>query len=159
MELKEIGKVLAFIIACQLAGVIGSVFTFEAIPGWYATLDKPAFSPPNWVFGPVWTTLYALMGISAYLIYRKGWTKTDVRLALAIFGAQLILNALWSILFFGLKSPALALACIALLLVAIGASIALFWRIDRRAALLLVPYILWVSFAGILNYSIWTLNP
>lgn len=159
MDLKEIGKALAFIIICQMAGIIGSLFTFQAIAGWYAGLVMPDFSPPNWVFGPVWTTLYTLMGISAYLVYRKGWGRKDVQSALYVFGFQLILNALWSIVFFGLQSPAYALVCIFLLLLSILASMALFWRIDKVSALLLLPYLLWVSFASILNYFIWILNP
>lgn len=158
MELKEIGKALAFIIVCQMAGVIGSVFTFDAIPGWYATLVKPDFSPPNWVFGPVWTTLYAMMGMAAYLVYRH-IGSTGAKQTLLVFGGQLALNALWSIIFFGMRSPDLAFACIIALLAAIAATICLFWKISRNAALLMVPYLLWVLFATALNYQIWMLNP
>ena len=138
MELKDIGKLILFIVICQMAGIIGSFFTFDAIPGWYATLMKPDFSPPNWVFGPVWTTLYAMMGIAAYLIYRK--REELAQPALMVFGGQLALNSLWSIIFFGLQSPGLALICII-------------------ALLLMVPYLMWVSFATILNHQIWVLNP
>jgi tryptophan-rich sensory protein len=159
MEIKEIGKALAFILICNMAGIIGSVFTFDAIPGWYATLAKPDFSPPNWVFGPVWTTLYTLMGIAAYLIYRKGYGKKEIKMALTVFGGQLVLNALWSILFFGLQSPMMAFICIIILLAMILWCIRLFWSISKAAALLMVPYALWVSFATVLNYSIWMLNP
>ena len=158
MKPKEIAKLLGFIFLCQLAGIIGSVFTFQAIPGWYAQLVKPEFSPPNWVFGPVWITLYTLMGISAYMIYKKGFEKKNVKLALSFFGGQLILNALWSILFFGLQSPLSALVCIIALLLMILATMVLFWRISKNAALLMIPYVLWVSFASILNYFIWALN-
>jgi len=149
---------LAAIIICSLAGALGSLFTFSAIPAWYAGLNKPSFSPPNWVFGPVWTTLYILMGISAYLIYQKGWQKKPVRFALSIFAVQLVLNALWSILFFGLRSPLLGLAGIIPLWLSIAYCIKLFRPLDARAACLLIPYILWVSFATLLNYSIWALN-
>ena len=158
MEPKEIAKAIALIILCQLAGIIGSVFTFQAIPGWYADLARPDFAPPNWVFGPVWTTLYTLMGISAYLVLRKGLKRKGVRTALGVFGTQLVLNALWSILFFGLRSPFYAFIEIIVLWASIAASIALFWKISKTAGLLLIPYILWVSFAAILNFYIWMLN-
>lgn len=159
MELKEIGKAVAFIILCQMAGLIGSIFTFEAIPGWYAGLVKPDFSPPNWVFGPVWTTLYAMMGIAAYLVYSRRKKSPDAMPALAIFAGQLILNTLWSVIFFGYKSPALAFACIIALAFMIAWTMARFWGVNRTAAYLMVPYLLWVSFASILNYHIWMLNP
>lgn len=158
MEPKEIAKAIALIIICQSAGIIGSIFTFEAIPGWYAELARPDFAPPNWVFGPVWTTLYALMGISSYLVLRNGLERNDVRMALGVFGVQLLLNTLWSVLFFGLRSPFYAFIEIIFLWFSIFASIILFWRISRNAGLLLVPYILWVSFAAILNFYIWILN-
>jgi len=158
MKPAEILKLIALIILCQLAGVIGSFFTFDAIPSWYADLARPDFAPPNWVFGPVWITLYTLMGISAYLILRKGVDKEEVRIALGVFGIQLFLNALWSILFFGLRSPFYAFVEIILLWISIAASIVLFWRISRKAAWLLIPYLLWVSFAAILNFYIWILN-
>ncbi len=149
---------IAFIILCNLAGLIGSIFTFPAITGWYATLSKPVFSPPNWVFGPVWTTLYFLMGISGYLIWQKGFKKRPVRAALALFGAQLFLNALWSILFFGLQSPLYGLVCILFLWAFIALTIRSFYAINRTAAYLLVPYIAWVSFAAVLNFAIWAIN-
>jgi tryptophan-rich sensory protein len=148
----------ASIIICTLAGAIGSPFTFPAIPTWYATLSKPFFSPPNWVFGPVWTMLYILMGISAYLIWQHGWKKKQVRFALFLFGMQLFLNALWSILFFGLRSPFYGLLCIIPLWICIALCIRAFYPIERWAAYLLVPYLLWVSFATILNAAIWMLN-
>jgi translocator protein len=159
MNLKEIGKLLLAIILCQLAGAIGSIFTVQNIPTWYASLNKPWFNPPNWVFGPVWITLYTMMGISAYLIWNRGISKKEVKLALGIFGVQLILNALWSIIFFGLKSPVYGIPVIALLWIFIALSIASFYRLSKPAALLLVPYICWVSFAALLNLFIWILNP
>ena len=142
----------------QLAGVVGSVFTVSAIPTWYEGLAKPALNPPSWVFGPAWTTLYLLMGIAAFLVWRMGWERKDVRAALGIFGVQLFLNAIWSIIFFGLKNPGWAFVEIIFLWLAIVATIIAFSKISRLAVWLLVPYILWVSFAGYLNYSIWTLN-
>lgn len=145
----------AFIIVCNLAGAFGAIFTLDAIPTWYAFLAKPTFSPPNWVFGPVWTALYILMGISAYLIWKQG---KKAAFALQAFALQLILNALWSFLFFGMRSPAAGFAGIVPLWLSIAYCIDLFWGIDRRAAYLLVPYIAWVTFATLLNLSIWMLN-
>ncbi|MCX6772964.1 MAG: tryptophan-rich sensory protein, partial [Candidatus Micrarchaeota archaeon] len=119
---KQNWLVLAgFILLSLLAGAIGSLFTFEAIPTWYATLNKPSFAPPNWLFGPVWTTLYILMGVSAYLICQKGAKNEKVKFALSIFCIQLALNALWSILFFGLRSPLYGLVGIVFLWLSIAA--------------------------------------
>ncbi|MCX6770968.1 MAG: tryptophan-rich sensory protein [Candidatus Micrarchaeota archaeon] len=146
---------IAAIVVCLLAGAIGSIFTFSAIPTWYAALAKPSFSPPNWVFGPVWTALYILMGVSAYLAWKQG-KKADF--ALKIFGVQLFLNALWSFLFFGMRSPALGFAGIVPLWLSIAYCIRLFWPLDRKAAYLLLPYMAWVSFATLLNLAIWMLN-
>lgn len=143
---------------CEGAGIVGSLFTFSAIPTWYATLMKPSFSPPAWVFGPVWTTLYFLMGISLYRIWMKGVKKPIVREALFWFFVQLGLNAIWSIIFFGQKNIASAFFDIALLWIAIVITIKKFYRIDRQAAYLLVPYLLWVSIASYLNYSLLVLN-
>jgi translocator protein len=125
---------------------------------WYATLTKPALSPPNWIFGPVWMTLYALMGIAVFLVWAKGGDRKDVHVALLVFGIQLILNALWSIIFFGLHSPGWAFADIVILWFAIVWTMTLFYKISKPATWLLVPYILWVSFANYLNYSLWILN-
>lgn len=156
-SIKEIGILLGFILLCLLAGIIGSIFTTSNIPTWYESLNKPSFNPPNWLFAPVWTTLYILMGISAFLIYKKG-LKKDIKFALGIFGLQLIFNTLWSILFFGLNSPLLGLICIIILWCLIVFTIKLFYKISKTAAYLLIPYIIWVSFATILNYFIWVLN-
>ena len=145
-----------FVVLSNLAGAIGSVFTFSAIPTWYATLAKPALSPPNWVFGPVWTTLYILMGVAAYLVWAS---RKKSQKALQLFGLQLALNAVWSVIFFGMQNLALAFAEIVFLWFAIALTIREFYKIDRRAAYLMVPYLLWVTFAGFLNYSIWMLNP
>lgn len=159
MRLHSFTKLIIAIVVSELAGVIGSVFTTPSIDGWYAGIVKPALNPPAWVFGPVWTTLFALMGISAFLIWKKGLERKDVKIALVFFGIQLILNTLWSIIFFSLHSPGGALIEIIFLWLAILATIIIFAKISKPAALLLVPYILWVSFAGYLNFSIWQLNP
>ncbi len=158
MKLNSFFKLIIAIVVCELAGIIGSIFTASAIPNWYATLAKPALNPPSWIFGPVWTTLYALMGIAAFLVWKKGWDRTDARKALYVFGLQLVLNALWSIVFFGLQSPAWAFANIVLMWLAIVWTMILFYKISKPAVWLLMPYILWVSFAAYLNYSIWMLN-
>ena len=158
MKLKNAGILIGFIILCLLAGIIGSIFTTQNIPTWYESINKPSFNPPNWVFGPVWTILYVLMGISAYLIYSKGIKKKEVKLAFIIFGIQLVLNTLWSILFFGLTSPLFGLICIIFLWLFIVLIMKLFYKLDKKAAYLLIPYILWVSFATILNYYIFILN-
>ncbi|MGM5488579.1 MAG: TspO/MBR family protein [Nanobdellota archaeon] len=148
-------RLIASLIICQLAGIIGSVFTVSSVSTWYVTLAKPVFNPPGWVFGPVWTVLYLLMGISLYLVWNN---KNRTTKALVIFAVQLVLNSLWSILFFGLQSPLIAFIEIIVLWVAIVASIVQFYRISRPAAYLLIPYLLWVSFAAVLNLSIVLLN-
>jgi tryptophan-rich sensory protein len=156
--MKDIFRSILAIAICQLAGLIGVVFTASAIPTWYSTLAKPALNPPNWIFGPVWTMLYSLMGIAAFLVWKKGWERTDVRKALSVFGVQLILNSAWSIVFFTLQSPAWALVNIMAMWLAIVWTMILFSKLSRTAMWLLVPYILWVSFATYLNYSILMLN-
>ncbi|MHB9139688.1 MAG: TspO/MBR family protein [Victivallaceae bacterium] len=158
MKINNTFKLIIAIIVSELAGIIGSVFTTPSIAGWYSGIVKPALNPPAWVFGPVWTTLFALMGIAAFLVWKKGLDRRDVKIALGIFLGQLVLNTLWSIIFFGLHSPGGALVEIVFLWLAILATIVAFYKISRPAAWLLVPYILWVSFAGYLNYSIWQLN-
>ncbi|MEN9557864.1 MAG: hypothetical protein RL141_233 [Candidatus Parcubacteria bacterium] len=158
MSFKKFGQLVIAIGVCEFVGVMGSLFTFRVIPDWYGTLQKPVLNPPSWIFGPVWTTLYALMGISAFLIYQKGWKRKDVKFALVVFGAQLFLNAMWSILFFGLHNPLAALIEIFILWLAILCTIIHFYKVSRLAAYLLIPYILWVSFAVYLNGSIVWLN-
>lgn len=149
----------AWVIVCQLAGFIGAIFTAPAIGTWYAALAKPPFNPPGWVFAPVWTLLFFLMGVSAYLVWREGFGRKEVRTALSMFGVQLALNVLWSVLFFGLHSPLYALLDILLLWAAIFLTMRSFYAISRDAGFLLVPYLLWVSFALVLNLSIYLLNP
>lgn len=143
---------------CQGAGVIGSLFTVAAIPTWYRTLVKPSFSPPNWVFGPVWITLYTLMGISLYRVWTKGLNTRKVREALFWFGAQLTLNSLWSVIFFGRHDIGGALAAIILLWCLIYQTMRKIFAVDRIATYLLLPYLAWVSFAMYLNYSLYLLN-
>ena len=151
-------KLITSIAICLFAGVLGSVFTTPAIPTWYATLIKPSFAPPNWLFAPVWTTLFIMMVISLFLVWQKGMEDLNVKNALYIFGVQLILNALWSAIFFGLRSPIAGLIEICILWILILLTIMKFMKISRTAGLLLIPYILWVSFAAIINFFIWRLN-
>jgi len=145
-------------VACLAAGAIGSIFTRSAIPTWFVTLEKPVFSPPNWLFAPVWTLLYILMGIAAFLVWRKGLGNGQVRSALIVFLIQLILNTLWSVVFFGLESPLFGLVIISVLWVVILVTVIQFFNISRAASMLLWPYLLWVTFAAVLNSSIWLLN-
>ncbi len=151
-------KLAASVVLCLLAGFVGSIFTTPKIDGWYASIHRPSFTPPGWLFGPVWTLLYVLMGIALYLVWRKGLAAKGVKIALAVFLVQLALNALWSFAFFGAESPLAGLVVIVALWGMIAASIAAFAPVSRAAAALLVPYILWVSFATILNASIYLLN-
>jgi len=141
-----------------MAGIIGSFFTTPAIPNWYATLAKPSFTPPDSVFAPVWTTLFLLMGISLFLIWQKWGYIDTMQQALILFGIQLLLNILWSVIFFGLHSPLAAFIEIIFLWISIALTIMVFFTISRIAGILLVPYILWVSFAAVLNFMIWRLN-
>ena len=159
MTTTSILKLIASIVLCQMAGVIGAVFTSSAVPTWYAALRKPPFTPPGWVFSPVWITLYLLMGFSAFLVWNKGWGDSRVRIALSLFVVQLVLNALWSLMFFGLRSPLAGLVDIVALWVFILLTTIYFFKVSCTAGTLLMPYILWVSFAAILNFSIWRLNP
>ncbi|MCE9643540.1 MAG: tryptophan-rich sensory protein [Candidatus Andersenbacteria bacterium] len=158
------GRAIFFIVACEIAGALGSIFTAPEITNWYATLTKPMLNPPSWVFGPVWTLLYALMGIAVFLIweqYRKTKQKKKrkvIEFALWIFVAQLLLNTMWSIIFFGLHNPALAFLNLLAMWIFIALTIYVFKPINKTAAYLLAPYILWVTFAGYLNFSVWQLN-
>lgn len=156
-------KLVISLIIPQLAGGLGSLFTVSSVRDWYPVLVKPALNPPAWVFGPVWTTLFLLMGYALYLVWSSyaeaSADKKDlIKIALTLFGVQMVLNALWSIIFFGLHSPGGAFIEIIFLWLAILATIIAFYKISRPAAWLLVPYILWVSFAGYLNFMIWVLN-
>lgn len=159
--MKQKPNIIRFIIAliiCEGAGIIGSVFTISAIKDWYAFLNKPFFSPPNWLFGPAWTLLYFLMAIALFLVWRKGLENKKVLFAFYIFIVQLAVNALWSVLFFGLRSPILGLVDIVIMWLMIVYNIYLFYKIDKKAGLILIPYLLWVSFAMMLNFAVWRLN-
>lgn len=158
MKTKYILTLAVALLIPQIIGLLGSLFTSATIPTWYATLTRPELAPPNWVFGPVWTVLFILMSIASFLIFQKGYERRDVRIALSFYGAQLILNLLWSLLFFGARNPGLAFAEIVVLWLVLFLTIRKFWPLSKTSAYLLVPYILWVSFAGYLNYSIWILN-
>ena len=158
MKLKGVGGLVLAILACQAAGILGSIFTVKSITNWYYYLQKPVFTPPSWLFGPAWITLYALMGIAVYLVYRQGWEKPSVRSAVYLFGVQLVLNALWTPLFFGLHLLLVAFIEITLLWILIFLTLQRFWKISRAAGLLMVPYLLWVTFASALNLSFWLLN-
>ncbi len=152
--MRAIGVLLLFVLVSFLPSLTGIAFT----PGsWYSDLDKPPWTPPGWLFGPVWTALYLGMGIAAWLVWRSGG-GTERTVALTIFGVQLALNALWTPVFFGLHRPDLGLLVIVCLGLAVAATLVLFWRIRPAAGILFVPYLVWVSFATALNASIWTRN-
>lgn len=151
--MKNFFKIVVAILVSQMAGIVGSVFTMPSIPGWYAGLVRPELSPPNWIFAPVWTTLFLLMGLAAGLV----WIKKDYR-ALAVFAVQLVLNTTWSVIFFGLHSPGWAFVEIIFLWFAILATIIAFAKTSKAAAWMLMPYIIWVTFASYLNFMIWSLN-
>jgi len=153
MRKNVLGLVL-WVLAALAAGWIGSNF----MPGeWYASLAKPSWNPPSSVFAPVWTTLYVLMGIAAWLVWREAGFS-GARVALSLFAIQLLLNSLWSYLFFGLQKPMIAYIEIIVLWCAILATLVSFWRVRRSAGALLIPYLCWVSFAAALNYQLWRLN-
>jgi translocator protein len=145
----------AFLALCFAVAAISGAVTRASVDTWYPTLAKPAFTPPDWVFAPVWTALYATMALAAWLVWRRVGSQGG---AMYLFFAQLALNLLWSILFFGLQLVGLALIDIVVLVVLIALTTVAFWRIDRRAGLLLVPYLLWVVYATALNGAIWRMN-
>ena len=152
-------KLVISIIACEAIGAAGSIFTIGAISTWYATILKPSFNPPNWLFGPVWTTLFFLMGVSLYLIWASVDTSQSSRnLAFMTFGVQFVLNLLWSALFFGLHQIFFGFVEIIVLWVAIALTILASYRVSKVAAYLLLPYIAWVTVATLLNYYVWVLN-
>jgi len=156
MKFKKPWLLVGCIALCLAVGLIGSLFTITGVGSWYSHLARPSFSPPNWLFGPVWTLLYILMGISLYLVITA--KKKNKQAAYYIFAVQLVLNLFWSILFFGMEMPLLAFIEILLLWVSILATIILFSRISRPAAWINLPYLCWVSFATLLNLAIYLLN-
>lgn len=164
--MKEVGErsgmswlaLIGTVLVVELIGNIGSLATFRQITTWYAELTKPAFNPPSWLFGPVWTVLFASMGIAVYLVWRKGFDNELVRRAIGLFGIQLALNVLWSFVFFGWHQPFLAWLEIIVLWVAIVITIRMFQKVSLLAAWLMVPYAVWVAFAALLNFMVWKLN-
>ncbi|MFA5141861.1 MAG: TspO/MBR family protein [Candidatus Woesearchaeota archaeon] len=156
MKIKNLKLLIISLLIPQLAGGLGALFTTPMIPTWYSTLIKPSFNPPSWIFGPVWTTLFLLMGYSLYLILLS--KSKDKNKAIVIFTIQLALNVFWSILFFGQQCPKCAFIEVIALWISIVATIIAFRKISKTAAYLLIPYLFWVSFAAILNYYLMILN-
>jgi benzodiazapine receptor len=156
--MTKVGRLILSVSACLLTGVLGSFATRDSITTWYAQLSRPSFTPPNWTFGVVWPVLYVMMGISVFLIWNVGIDRKRVRVALACFVLQLILNGLWTFIFFGWHLIGFALVEIVILWGAILVTIIAFWKESKPAAVLLLPYILWVSFAIVLNASLFLLN-
>ncbi len=159
MKISGWVKLFLFILICQLAGGVGSLFTRGALQDWYPSLVKPSFNPPAWIFAPVWTFLYALMGVAAFQVHQKGFSSPAVKTALLIFAIQLLLNSLWSVIFFGLRAPLGALVELGFLWIFVSLTIYAFFRISSLAGWLLVPYLFWISFAFVLNYALVVLNP
>lgn len=153
---QTVGLIVAILICFAAAG-IGSLATTPQIPGWYANLAKPTWTPPGWIFGPVWTLLYLMMAVAAWLVWRQAGFA-GAKLPLALFGIQLALNSLWSVLFFGLQNPSAAAVEIVLLWAAILATMITFWKRSQLAGGLLTPYLAWGSFAAMLNVAIWRMN-
>jgi benzodiazapine receptor len=151
-------KLFISILIPLLVGGVAGFFTSSGVEGWYAAANKPWFNPPNWIFAPVWTTLYILMGIALYLVWKSDAVQAVKQTAIILFAVQLTLNFFWSLIFFKLQQPGWALAEIIAMWLMILLTIFAFGKISSTAAWLLVPYICWVSFASVLNYSIWKLN-
>ena len=149
---------IACVLVCEAVGAVGSFTARDEIRSWYATLNKPPFNPPPWVFAPVWLILYALMGVAVFLVLRRGLTRGDVRIAAGFFVGQLVLNGFWSPVFFGMHSVLGGLLIVALMVLVIGATLIRFLPISRAAAWLLAPYLLWSCFATLLNASILVRN-
>ena len=156
--MSKIIKLTTSVLICQLVGLAGSFFTRASVDTWYKMLDKPFFTPPSWIFAPVWIVLYFLMGISLFLIWNEGLDKLQIRNALRVFLLQLILNSSWSAVFFGMQNILLSVIIIMLLWFAVVWTILKFYKISKRAAFILIPYFCWVSFAVILNITILLLN-
>ena len=157
--IQSVPKLAAAILFCLIVGSSGSLVTMTGPGSWYDSLQKPFFTPPGWVFAPVWITLFTLMGIALYLVWESGSDRSEVKAALILFGIQFVLNILWSFFFFGLRSPLLGLVDIIVLWVLIAVTIRAFYRVKRSAAYLLIPYIAWVTLATALNGAIYIMNP
>ncbi len=156
MKIPHYWKLIGAIGISEFAGVVGTLFVSSSLSGWYGTIQRPALNPPAWIFGPVWTTLYALMGIAAFLVWKS--KNSHKKLALSLFGLQLAVNSVWSIIFFGLRNPGLAFVDIVLLWLLIIGTMVEFKKFSKAAVYLLIPYLAWVTFASYLNYAIWVLN-
>jgi translocator protein len=154
---RSIAKLAGAVAACEAAGGIGAFLSREGLQEWYPKLQKPSFNPPGWVFGPTWTLLYALMGTSLWLAEERDEDGAAKRTSRVFFGAQLVLNVLWTYVFFGRRAPGWAFVEVLVLLAAIASTVASFSKVSRTAAVLLVPYLLWTGFASVLNFSIWRL--
>lgn len=158
MTPKNIVKLVASLAFAYIAAAVGSTFTMPAISAWYATINKPFFNPPNWIFAPVWTLLFTLMGVALFLIWKDGIKENPRQTAFWVFLVHLVVNILWSYVFFGLRNFSGGFLVIIVLWLMILYLVIKFWSIKKSAGILLLPYLFWVSFASILNYSIWVLN-
>ncbi len=156
--LKQLLSLLLALALPLVVGGISGMITNEGVSTWYQDIEKPGWTPPNWVFAPVWTLLYLLMGLSSWLVWQSGWRTTAVRIALMLYGVQLGFNFLWSVIFFGLRSPGWALLEIGILWVLIATMLGWFLQLRRAAGLLIVPYLIWVSYAATLNGGVWWLH-
>lgn len=155
---RKIIELAAAIILSQSAGLIGSIFTVENVPTWYTTVEKPAYNPPAWVFAPVWITLYCLIGVAAFLVWQRRKESAAAPAALAVFTFQLVINTMWPMIFFGAHAIFLAFLDVLALLILTIIMMYLFAKTDKRAAIILIPYLLWAAFATVLNFNIWLLN-
>ncbi|TPN87269.1 TspO/MBR family protein [Aquimarina algicola] len=155
---KKLIRIGIAVLLCVFVGFLSSIATKSSIDTWYTTLNKPSFTPPNWVFGPVWAILYIMMGIAAGIVWNKGFYHKWVKVALYHFGFQLLLNVAWSIFFFGLRNPFIALLDIIALFILLLFTIKWFTVVNSTAAYLLIPYVVWVAFATALNFAVWQLN-
>lgn len=155
-RMRKVVSLVVCMVVCYGAAAVGGLATGGSVSGWFQTLKRPSFQPPDWLFGPVWTLLYGLMAVSAWLVYVK--TGRVRSTPMTLFVVQLVLNVAWSIIFFGLHRPGLAVFDIVALWVAIIATIVAFWRISMTAGVLMLPYLAWVTFASVLNVSLWHLN-
>jgi benzodiazapine receptor len=159
MDKNELFRLILSILICQMAGIIGSIITASSVASWYPTLVKPSFTPPGSYIGLIWIVLFTLMGISLFLIWRMAPSNPKARIALYLFAAQFVVNVLWNVAFFGMRSPLSGLIVIGILWILILITMIKFWPINKTAALLLIPYIVWISIAAYLNYLLWMLNP
>lgn len=158
-SVREIPKLVISIIIVFLAGAVGTVYTLPEITGWYANLLKPSLTPPNWAVGPIWSTLYVLIGIALFLIWREGLERKDVKVAIIIFAVQLAINVIWSLVFFGGHNLFGGLILVIMLWISILINIIVFYRISKTAGLILIPYLIWITIASYLNYGVYILNP